>query len=118
MDTKVFSRRLIVSAVFVLLFFLSGLSFAHAEVGNGKKIDDSVMTKIEAFLKQKGYGNINQIEGEEYPIENGYFFKIDGLDKNTNKSYAIEMVVTPDFSTWILLAVKEKTAAKSLPKKE
>lgn len=104
-----------IGLVLVILGLIFGVCFA--EVGKSKIINVELKKKISDCLTQRGYSNIAFVNGEEFPIENGYFFKVDGIDKGAKKDYSIEIVCTKDYATWVILMVKEKAPAQLITKK-
>jgi hypothetical protein len=101
-----------------LAIFILVTSLSYAAVGESKKLTSSLEKKISLFLAQRGYGNITAVGGEEIAIQNGYFLRVDGIDKSTKKNYTIEIICSFDYSNWALLMVKEKTKEDSLSKKQ
>jgi hypothetical protein len=72
------------------------------------KIDPELRDKIAAFLVQRGHENMNLTDIKPTPIKNGYFFKVEGIDKDTNKKYYMEIISTDNYANWALLAMNEE----------
>ncbi len=104
-------------AVFLVIatVLAGGTIFAMAE--DFKDIDAAVKAKITACLIQKGHENIVPSDGKIIHIQNGYFAKVNGIDKKTNKGYYMEMICTGEYANWAILAINEKNGKDTLSKK-
>ncbi len=102
------------SVLMVLFVFIAGVSFAAAE--KSAKLDKEMLGKVKEFLNKRGREAITVLDGESTKIENGYFLKVNGVDKSINKNYYIEIFCNDDYSIWSLLACIDKADKKPLLK--
>ena len=112
MDNRKFLRFLTVAVLFLGLS-ASALKLSFAEVGPSDEISAAKKKIVTEFLAKNNHPDMDIKSGSETVIQNGFFLKVEGADKKTSKIYAIELIAVPDYSTLILLSIKEKTAQDS-----
>ncbi|MEI8096972.1 MAG: hypothetical protein WCG73_02605 [Candidatus Moraniibacteriota bacterium] len=102
------SAGLAKGVVIFAIISLTCIFSLFAQVSPTQVMDDPLKEKVASFLVERGYQNIAPQQGEVTPIQNGFFLKIDGLDKEAKKEYYLEIICTSNYTDWVLLAINEK----------